>query len=419
MIRLKALLQMADAAVYHHRYEISVLKKESVKAEQFKFSFPYHAICCLMVWYNGKHLPESTHMLTSYPPENILKLYQTGHLLYPEYLIIWCVFRLLTLSERFSEPFHETLRTRFGIPIEFDKKLNKFLKSKEYTFKIEKDNIDLNSPFAYGILHLIAGTAKDIPSPDLSVYLEEALNPYEYSFFYKSFLFWAEILLFLYRHKMLMESESVCRGFVKITPASHPEIHELVQTLKETLNLKTVPDIYINTADKTMNAFTVGMDSPSIVLTQSLCRNLTKNELRFVIGHELGHIISGHLRYHYLGFFLRARQMQKHLFGDILMSWIFSPTLITLENWMKTSELYADRIGFACSGDYDAAVHALMKVNKCHPHCTYCLRPDEFPSAQFAEECPVKCSLNHTHIHPSLHQRIQSLKSFSELGVLN
>ena len=41
----------------------------------------------------------------------------------------------------------------------------------------------------------------------------------------------------------------------------------------------------------------IGMDKPFIVLNSGLVELLDDEELRFVVGHEVGHVLSGHAVY--------------------------------------------------------------------------------------------------------------------------
>ena len=46
-----------------------------------------------------------------------------------------------------------------------------------------------------------------------------------------------------------------------------------------------------------LDAMTIGMDKPIIVLNSGLVDLLDEDELRFVVAHELGHAMSGHAVY--------------------------------------------------------------------------------------------------------------------------
>jgi len=66
------------------------------------------------------------------------------------------------------------------------------------------------------------------------------------------------------------------------------------------------PELYVRGAIPGINAFTIGLKRPFIVFTPGLISLLDENELRFVIGHELGHVLSGHALYQTMGHILTS-----------------------------------------------------------------------------------------------------------------
>ena len=62
------------------------------------------------------------------------------------------------------------------------------------------------------------------------------------------------------------------------------------------LDVHEVPELYV-TASPVFTAMTIGLDKPKIVVNSALVDLLDDDELRFVLGHELGHALSGHALY--------------------------------------------------------------------------------------------------------------------------
>jgi Peptidase family M48 len=82
--------------------------------------------------------------------------------------------------------------------------------------------------------------------------------------------------------------------------------------------------------------------------------------MRFVVGHELGHALSGHAVY---------RTMLMHLvrlassFGFIpLGGWALRAIVAALLEWQRKSELSGDRAGMLCVQDFDAAIRVELKL---------------------------------------------------------
>jgi Zn-dependent protease with chaperone function len=125
------------------------------------------------------------------------------------------------------------------------------------------------------------------------------------------------------------------------------------------LDMEKVPELFIS-QDPVVNAMALGTNTPFIVLNSGLVDLLDAEELRAVIGHELGHILSGHSVYRTMLYNLimlaqRIAWMPIGYLGLRAIIW-------GLEEWYRKSELSCDRAGLLASQDADAARRVLMKL---------------------------------------------------------
>lgn len=143
---------------------------------------------------------------------------------------------------------------------------------------------------------------------------------------------------------------------MKVDKEILPEFYALCQEVKKRLNFTEKVDFYV-TGDSTLNAFSVAAedeDHPHIVNINSAMFDLmSEEELRFVIGHELGHIIN------------KDSALKR------LIYFVFPPDTtnppITLQYKIRLhdqlAELVADRYGFLANGNLNACVTAFYKMS--------------------------------------------------------
>src|ERR1700757_399848 len=148
-------------------------------------------------------------------------------------------------------------------------------------------------------------------------------------------------------------------GAVKVSERQFPHIHALVRDGAYILDLPDVPECYIMQSPL-VNAMAIGRDRPFLVITTGLVNLHDEEELRFVVGHELGHILSGHAVYRTMLLILiqlsaRIAWMPIGYLGLRAIIW-------GLEEWFRKSELSCDRAGLLAGQDVDAARRALMKL---------------------------------------------------------
>lgn len=125
------------------------------------------------------------------------------------------------------------------------------------------------------------------------------------------------------------------------------------------LDLDKVPAMYV-TQNPQPNAMCIGLDEPIIVVTTGLVELLDEEEMRAVIGHEVGHALSGHAVYRTVLLFLTGLAMKVAWIplGNVAVMAIVT----ALREWFRKSELSADRAGLLVGQDLQASMRGLMKI---------------------------------------------------------
>ena len=125
------------------------------------------------------------------------------------------------------------------------------------------------------------------------------------------------------------------------------------------LDLEKTPELYV-TQDPLVNAWTLGLDHPFIVVSTGTLDLLDDDELRVVLGHELGHALSGHALYSSVLFTL----MRVSGVGSFLPLGQFGlrAIIMALKEWYRKAELSCDRAGLLVSQDPAAVTRVHMKM---------------------------------------------------------
>jgi peptidase M48-like protein len=96
------------------------------------------------------------------------------------------------------------------------------------------------------------------------------------------------------------------------------------------------------------------------VVTSAAVAQLDDEELRYILGHEVGHMLSGHAVYRTMMLILRnlATNLAWLPIGSIALRGIIA----ALQEWWRKAELSADRAGLLAGQDTSAALRAHMKM---------------------------------------------------------
>lgn len=145
---------------------------------------------------------------------------------------------------------------------------------------------------------------------------------------------------------------------LRVTERQFPRVRELYDESCRTLDVD--PDAYPLFISQTpiVNAGAFGMENPFIVLNSGTIRLLDDDELSYVLGHEVGHILSDHVLYRTMMVLLiRLADM-----GYPIVGWAARAVLTALLEWYRKSELSSDRAGLLTVQDPEVAMRAMMKL---------------------------------------------------------
>ncbi|WP_340561558.1 M48 family metallopeptidase [Streptomyces sp. GSL17-111] len=146
---------------------------------------------------------------------------------------------------------------------------------------------------------------------------------------------------------------------VRVGDQQFAYLNDMLRDACYILDLEKVPAMYV-TQNPQPNAMCIGLDEPIIVLTTGLVELLDEEEMRAVIGHEVGHALSGHALYRTILLFLTSFAVKV---AWIPLGNVAIMALVTaLREWFRKSELSADRAGLLVGQDLEASMRGLMKL---------------------------------------------------------
>jgi Zn-dependent protease with chaperone function len=146
---------------------------------------------------------------------------------------------------------------------------------------------------------------------------------------------------------------------VRASEQQFPHLYQMMLDGAYVLDMPRVPELFIS-QDPMVNAMALGTDKPFIVITTGMVDLMDEEEIRFIIGHEIGHVLSGHSVYRTMLFHLVNLAARLAL---VPFAWLGLKAVIWgLEEWYRKSELSCDRAGLLAGQDVAAARRALMKT---------------------------------------------------------
>ncbi len=157
--------------------------------------------------------------------------------------------------------------------------------------------------------------------------------------------------------------------------------------------------------NNTLNAYTFGLSSPkTIVLNSALFQVMDRDELQFIIGHEMGHVILGHTWLNSLigGMAGVPTTTEVHLILNLAFRW-----------WNRACEYSADRAGMLACNSPQKAMSALIKLNLGGAPYTRLNMERALANIQAEDRQPLSGLAELMYTHPIIYHRIEQLQRYA------
>ncbi len=144
---------------------------------------------------------------------------------------------------------------------------------------------------------------------------------------------------------------------VRVDENQFTRIHDLYMECCAVLDVEEIPELFV-AQTPLVNAGAIGVDKPFIVINSGTLELLDDEEARFVLAHELGHVLSGHALYKTMLHLL----LNFALFRLPIAFLVVQAIVMALREWDRKSELSSDRCGLLCVQDPNTAYRVHMKM---------------------------------------------------------
>jgi len=144
---------------------------------------------------------------------------------------------------------------------------------------------------------------------------------------------------------------------VRVGPTQFPRLNQLYTDILTSMDWPERPELFVSQTPFA-NAGAFGMDRPFIVINSGTLKLLDDDEVRNVLGHELGHVMSGHALYHTILVLILHVGLGALPF---LAGIAILPIQLALLEWFRKSELSSDRAGLLACQDPTASLRVNLK----------------------------------------------------------
>jgi Zn-dependent protease with chaperone function len=145
----------------------------------------------------------------------------------------------------------------------------------------------------------------------------------------------------------------------RVTASQFPGLHASFVEAAARLDICPLPELFVQ-LDPNPGAWTLGVERPFILLSSASLELWDAQEILAILGHELGHVLSGHAVYKTLLAFVL--KLSSGIAGSLpLGGAALGAAAAALKEWDRKSELSADRASLLVVQDAPLVYRCLMK----------------------------------------------------------
>ncbi len=144
---------------------------------------------------------------------------------------------------------------------------------------------------------------------------------------------------------------------VRVGPNQFPRIWDLYCEVCDTLDTPTRYPLFVS-QNPIVNAGAYGMKEPFIIMNSGSLLLLSDEQVAYVLGHEVGHVMSDHVLYKTM----TALLIILAGIGFPIVGLAARAILVGLLEWNRKSELSADRAGLLAIQDPEVVMSSMLKM---------------------------------------------------------
>ena len=153
--------------------------------------------------------------------------------------------------------------------------------------------------------------------------------------------------------------EELIRKSTELSALTHPSLFKIYKSCCKRLGFVNLPKLYVTGQIQGINALSIEVKGRRLILLSRMSTiRLSEQELRFIIGHELGHHQQGNLACHTVNGLLDALNNSSEIFGPMISDTIEVP----MKRWCRQSEFNADIAGLICCENLEVIINLFRKL---------------------------------------------------------